>query len=175
MTRPQVSATRAVTFCIESVLWSLAETVMKLVESFNNIIALSFIGEIRQRGANYSMCSKIFCSDISVQGGVGVKSSRKSVFIWFRRQGKGEGRIDSRRVAVVRETALPFGLEAANVPVDATIGSAQIRGTLTGLRSGTTTVFTGRLSEGVQQEASTSQAKVSLLHLDGKSGDGCVR
>ena len=40
-----------------------------------------------------------------------------------------------------------------------------------GRRSGTTTDFTGRLSEGVQQEASMSQAIVSLLHLDGKSGD----
>ena len=69
----------------------------------------------------------------------------------------------------------------------ATIGSAQSRvnsrrrrlaptgedifRTPTGQRRWTTTVFTGRVSECGQQEASTSQVALSLLHLDGKSGD----
>ena len=35
----------------------------------------------------------------------------------------------------------------------------------------TTKALAGRLSEGVQQEASVSLALVSFLHLDGKSGD----
>ena len=102
-----------------------------------------------------------------VHGGVGVKSSRKGVFIgdmcdgmgqarlWFRRQGKGEGSINSQLVALVRETA--------DLPVYATIGSAQIRVnsqrhrlapteedifmTPTGRRSWTTIVFIGRLGE----------------------------
>ena len=135
----------------------------------------------------HSSCSQMFCSDIPVQSDVSVNSSCTGVFIWFRPHGKCEGSINSRPAALVRETALPFRLEAADVPVDATIGSAQSRvnsrrrrlaptgedvfRTPTGQRRWTTTVFTGRVSEGVQQEASMSQAALSLLHLDGKSGD----
>ena len=172
MTRQQVSVTSAVAFRIRSVVWSLAKRVKKLV----GVQQLSHFvhhrgGFVSEAQTLYSLCSQMFSSDILGQGGVGVKSSRQGIFIWFRRHGKGKGCIDSRPAALVRETASPFGLEAADVAVGATIGSAQTRVnsrrhrlapteenifmTPTGRRSWTTTVFTGRLSEGVQQEASS--------------------
>ena len=91
MTRPQVSEMRAVTFRIRSVVWSLAQRVVNLVGSISTtfLLCLSLGGFVSEVQTVYSLCSQMFCSDISVQGGVGVKPSRKGVFIWFRRQSRG--------------------------------------------------------------------------------------
>ena len=62
MTRQQVSVTSFVTSRYKAVVLSLARRVMKLVAiCFNNLLALSFVGGIRQRGTN---CLLVVFSDV---------------------------------------------------------------------------------------------------------------
>ena len=129
MTRHRVSAASAVTSRIRAVVGPLAQRVMKLRGVFQQLSRVAFRREDSSARHQLSIRCVRRCSDLAFRYRtvVGVRSSRKGVFIWFLRQGEGNGSVDSRPVALVRETASPFGLEAADVPVDATIGSAQNR------------------------------------------------
>ena len=92
---------------------------MKLVGIFQQLshFVLRRAKFVSEAQTVHSSCSQMFCSDIPVQSDVSVNSSCTGVFIgdmcdgaehaclWSRRQGKGEGSIDSRPAALGRGTA----------------------------------------------------------------------
>ena len=64
-----------------------------------------------------------------------------------------------------------MSLPLSHIEVELHLVCGNLDGRATILAAATTRALAGRLSENVQQVASVSQASVSFLHLDGKSGD----
>ena len=138
-------------------MWSLAKRVMQLGGSISTTFSLclssgQFVSDAQ---TVYSSCSQMFCSDTLIQSGVGVNSSCEGVFI-----------DDTCMVGVLhcgvsgrfeRDLNLDGRVQTSLCPFFG-VGFSEC-------------FFAGRLSEFVQQEAGVSQAVVSLLHFDGKSGD----